>query len=180
MKHTTVPLETVTALVTEPSVALGFEEHPDVAVLALKSETGDWGSGLNAVVDGCLVLGFRKLIFQMEEAEISSSFLIACIVSAWQRLIEGGGTLVISGLSKRASARFHELIEPGLFNIHDNLDASVEWLDSAFPLELEENFPRTVRCTECGAVSQVARRGDHLCDDCGMTYLVTERGEIPF
>lgn len=180
MKHKILPLETVNTLLTEPSVAFGVEERPDVAVLVLESATQDWGASLDSVVAGCLVLGFRKMILELEKAEISSSFLIACIASAWQRLIETGGTLVICGMSENAYARFQDLIEPSLFNIHKNLDESVDWLDSAFELELERNFPRDAKCTECGTVSQVTIRGEHVCVECGMTFLVTERGELLF
>ena len=180
MKHKVQPLETVNALVTEPSVACGVEGRPDVAVLVFQSPAQDWAAGLDAVVDGCLVLGFRKLILELKKTEISSSFLIACIVSAWQRLLANGGTLVLCGLSGTAYRRFQELIDAGLFNVHDNLDACVDWLDSRFGLELEQNFPRAVKCSECGAASQVARRGEHVCTECGTTYLVTERGELPF
>jgi hypothetical protein len=180
MKHTILALETVNALITEPSIAYGIEKCPDIAVLALKSPTLDWGAGLDALVDGCVVLGFKKIILDLKETEISSSFLIACVVSAWHRLIENGGTLVICGLSEGAYKRFQELIEPRLFNMYDNLDVCIDWLDSVFGLELDRNFPRDVKCTECGTVGQVAKRGEHLCTECGVTYLVTERGELPF
>jgi anti-anti-sigma regulatory factor len=180
MKHKILPLETVNALITEPSICFGVDERPDVAALVLKSSTKEWSEGLDAVVEGCIVLGFRKIVLDLEETEISSSFVIACIVSAWQRLIESGGTLVICGLTESAYKRFQELVEPSLFNIHENLDECVDWLDYAFGPELESNFPRVVHCTACGAVGQVARRGDHLCTECGMTYLVTERGELLF
>jgi DNA-directed RNA polymerase subunit RPC12/RpoP len=180
MKHTILPLETVNALVTEPSVAFGIEGRPDIAALSIKSPTGEWGSKLDAVVDGCLVLGFTKMVLDLQQAEIATSFSIACIASAWQRLINHDGTLVMYGLTPTASLRFQELIEPGLFNVHENLDACVDWLDSGFRQDLERNFPRIAKCSTCGAVGQIANRGDHVCTECGMTYLVTERGELPF
>ncbi len=180
MMRNTIPLETVNALITAPSVAFGIEEHPDVAVLFFRSPTQDWGVGLNAVVDGCLVLGFNRIILQLEETEISSSFLIACIASAWQRLIENRGTLVICGLKEAAYKKFQELIEPRLFNVYESLDACVDWLDTGFGREIAGNFPRAAKCVECGTVGEVAKRGDHVCIECGTTYLVTERGELPF
>jgi DNA-directed RNA polymerase subunit RPC12/RpoP len=180
MTHKIVPLEAVNALVTEPSTAYGIEEFTDVAVLDIKSETQDWGAGLDVLVDGCLVLGFTKIVLRLEQAEIASSFLVACIVSAWQRLIERAGTLVICGLTENAYKRLQELIDPNRFNIYKDIDACVDWLDSTYNRALEESFPRVVKCSECGAASQITNRGNYLCDECGRTYLVTERGELLF
>jgi hypothetical protein len=45
---------------------------------------------------------------------------------------------------------------------------------------MKNAFPRQVTCSECGVRSEVQRRGDHVCTGCGMTYLVTERGELLF
>jgi DNA-directed RNA polymerase subunit RPC12/RpoP len=180
MKYSILPLETVNALVTEPSVAFGIGGRPDIAALSIKSPTRDWGAELDAVVDGCLVLGFKKIVLDLREAEITSAFSIACIASAWQRLINHDGTLAIYGLAPNPYVRFQELIEPTLFNVHENLDACIDWLDSGFRLDLERNFPRIAKCSACGAVGQIANRGDHVCTECGMTYLVTERGELPF
>jgi hypothetical protein len=177
--HDTFDLETVNALLTEPSHAIGVEGHPDVAVLVLKSSHVHWGTGLDEVVNGCLVLGFKKIIARLDEADISSSFHIACLASAWQRLIDNGGTLILSNVTGETYRHFAELIDPALFNIHATLPESVNWLDEAYEAELSERLPRVVTCSGCGGVGQVSSRGEHLCTDCGATYLVTERGEIP-
>jgi hypothetical protein len=177
--HDTFDLETVNALLTEPSHAIGVEGHPDVAVLVLKSSNDHCGTGLDEVVDGCLVLGFRKIIARLDEADISSSFHIACLASAWQRLIDNGGTLILTNVAGKKYRHFAELIDPSLFNIHETLHESVDWLDDAYEAELAGRLPRAVTCSGCGVVGQVASRGEHLCTECGATYLVTERGEIP-
>jgi hypothetical protein len=178
MKNNIVPLETVNALVFAPSLAFGVEGHPDVVIIDMKSSEQDWATGLDAVVGGCLVLGFKKMILKLPEAEAFSSFVLACIATAWLRLVENGGTLVICGLSESASKRFEELAEPRLFNMHGNLDSAIDWLTSGFEIEVSQGFPRTAKCHECGTVGHVVRRGDHSCPECGMTYLVTERGEL--
>jgi hypothetical protein len=180
MKYSILPLETVNALETEPSVAFGIEGRPDIVALSIKSPTREWGAELDAVVDGCLVLGFKNVVLDLREAAMASSFSIACIASAWQRLIDHDGTLAMYGLAPAPYARFQELIEPSLFNVHENLDSCLDWLDSGFRLDLARNFLRIAKCGSCGAVGQVANRGDHVCTECGTTYLVTERGELPF
>src|SRR5271157_779137 len=162
MKHNTFPLETVNALVTEPSVAIGIDGHPDVAVLVMMSSSPHWGMGLEAVVDGCLVLGFRKIILDLKEADISSSFHVACVASAWKLLIDNGGTLVIFGLAGSRYELFRGLIDPRLFNLLDDLDGCVDWLDTGFQKELEESLPRVAKCIECGSVGQVSTRGDNI------------------
>ena len=178
--HGTFDLETVNALLTEPSHAIGVGGHPDVAVLVLKSSASHWGTGLDAVVDGCLVLGFRKIVARLDEADVSSSFHVACLASAWHRLIDNGGTLVLSNLTEEKYREFAGLIDPALFNIHATVDESIDWLDGAYETELGARLPRVVTCSGCGSSGQVSTRGEHLCTECGMTYLVTERGEISF
>jgi hypothetical protein len=180
MKHELQPLETVNALVTEPSVAFGVEGRPDLAILVMRTKVEHWTEGLDSLVAGCLVLGFRNVILQMDGVGLDSSFQIACVVSAWQQLIEASGTLALCGLSAEASRRLQELVEPRLFNLFDSVDAALDWLESSFTRELTANFPRSSTCGKCGAAGTVTRRGDHMCPECGMTYLVTERGELLF
>ena len=174
------PLETLNALLAEPSVAYGLEGHPDVAIIDIGMQSQDWATGLDAVVRGSMVLGFRNLILNLEKVGISSSFEIGCIVSSWQLLIDREGTLCICGLSKKALADLQELTDLGQFNLFDEMESCINWLDSTFPTELKRNFPRTAKCTECNAVGEVSKRGEHVCDNCGITYLVTERGELLF
>ncbi|MGA2639423.1 MAG: hypothetical protein ABSG21_00815 [Spirochaetia bacterium] len=180
MKHKIIPLETVNALVTEPSTAFGIETRPEVAILCLKTRSGDWSMELDAVVSGCIVLGFKRIILDLRDADISSSFQVACIVSAWHLLIDVGGTLLLCGLSENAHKKLQDLSESKLFNIVEDMDEGIDWLNSAFGKELKKSFPRQAKCTECGKEGRVFKRGDHVCDGCGMTYLVTERGELLF
>ena len=180
MKHTMQPSETLNALLAEPSVAFGLEGRPDVAIIDIRTQSQDWAVGLDAVVRGSMVLGFRILVLNLEKVGISSSFEIGCIVSSWQMLIDCEGTLCICGLSEKALAELQELTDLGQFNLFRELDTCIEWLISTFPTELERNFPRTAKCTECSTVGEVSKRGEHVCDNCGITYLVTERGELLF
>jgi hypothetical protein len=179
MKYNLQPLEAAGALLVAPSVAFGIEGHPDVAILDIKSQTENWGLDLDSVVKGCLVLGFNRIILNLADAAVSSSFVIACIASAWHNLVENRGTLVLC-MKESARKGFQELTETTLFNIYEETDACVDWLDSEFPREIRNNFPRGAKCAECGAIGQVGRRGDHVCAECGTTYLVTERGELRF
>ena len=179
MKYVIVPLETVNALVTEPSRAFGIAGRADIVVISVASPPNDWGTELDDVVDGCLVLGFNKLVLDLEQTQISSSFLIACIASAWQRLIDNDGTLAFYGLSKSADEQLRGLIDPALFNIFGSLDECIDWLESE-GTKFEGNFPRPAQCAACGVAGQVGSRGEHVCAECGTTYLVTERGELLF
>jgi hypothetical protein len=180
MKHELQPLETVNALVTEPSVAFSVEGRPELAILVMRTKVDHWTEGLDSLVSGCVVLGFRHVILQMDGVGLDSSFQIACVVSAWQQLIDASGTLMLCGLSAEASRRLRELVEPRLFNLFDGVDAALDWVESRFERELAASFPRETKCGKCGAAGTVTRRGDHMCPECGMTYLVTERGEILF
>jgi hypothetical protein len=180
MRHNTVSLYAVNALVSEPSTAFGVEERPDVAILCLHNPSEDWSVQLEAIVSGCIVLDLKKIILDLRDTEIATPFQIACIVSAWHLLIDVGGTLLISGLSEHADTSMRELSEPGLFNLFADVDESIDWLDTGFAEQLKANFPRTAKCSVCGTEGGVSNRGDHLCDGCGQTYLVTERGELPF
>ena len=179
MKYATIPLDTVNALVIEPSSAFGIAGRHEIAVLSVRSSENAWGAHLDNVVDGCLVLGFNRIILDLEHAKVSSSFLIACLASAWQRLISNNGTLVLYGLAPASFELLRGLVNPELFNIFDTLDDCVDWLEQEGG-ELERSFPRAAQCSACGAGGQVGSRGEHLCTECGMTYLVTERGELPF
>ena len=180
MKHEVLPLETVNALLTEPCKAFGAPGHPDVAIIRLGASPHDWATGLDRVIAGILVLGFRTVVLEMKEEEIASSFQIACLASAWKALLERGGTLVLCELSAAATQRLGELIDTGQFNIFETVDDSIEWLDTSFVVQMHKSFPRSVTCVECGSPGEVQRRGDHVCTECGFTYLVTERGELLF
>ena len=113
MKHTIQPSETLNALLAEPSVAFGLEGRPDVAIIDIRTQSQDWAVGLDAVVRGSMVLGFRILVLNLEKVGISSSFEIGCIVSSWQMLIDREGTLCICGLSEKALAELQELTDLG-------------------------------------------------------------------
>ncbi|HET6451206.1 MAG TPA: STAS domain-containing protein [Spirochaetia bacterium] len=173
------PLETVNALLIEPSAAFGVAGHPDLAVIRVGAAP-EWATELDRVVAGCVVLGFRTVILQLEGAEIASSFHIACLASAWRLLIDRGGTLVLCQLSEAARRRLGELVEESQFNIFDSVEDAIEWLDTAYVPQMHKSFPRAVKCVECGAGGEVSRRGDHVCTECAVTYLVTERGELLF
>jgi hypothetical protein len=180
MKYKRIPLDIVNALVTIPSDAFEIEAHPDVAILCLQTHPRDWGIELEGLVSGCIVLGFKRIVLDLHAADISTSFQIACIISAWHLLIEVGGTLLLCGLTEKTHKNLYDLSELRLFNVHKDIDESIDWLDSAFAFELKRNFPRKAKCTKCGHESEVSGRGAYVCDACGMTYLVTERGELIF
>jgi anti-anti-sigma regulatory factor len=180
MKHDILPLETVNALLTEPSTAFGAAGHPDIAIICLGAPSQEWATELERVVGGCLVLGFRTVVLEMDRAEVSSSFQVACLASAWQHLMDRGGTLVLCRFSQAAARHLEDLIETSQFNIFDTVDESIDWLDTAFVPQVHKRFPRVVTCAECGSPGEVRRRGDHVCTECGVTYLVTERGELLF
>jgi len=180
MKHEVLPLETVNALLTEPSRAFGVAGHPDVAIIRLGASPHEWATELDRVVAGVLVLGFRTVVLQMNGEEISTSFQVACVASAWKLLMDRGGTLALCELSGAATQRLGNLVDTGQFNIFETVDDSIEWLDTVYVMEMHERFPRSVTCQECGSPGEVRRRGDHVCSECGFTYLVTERGELLF
>jgi hypothetical protein len=180
MIHKAVPLDEINALATEPSTAQGVESLPDVAILRIATAESDWGTQLDRVVSGCLVLGYRKIVVDLQGSSISTAFQIACLVSAWHLLVAAGGTLILSGLSPEDLAELGKEFDPTLFNLSQDVDEGIDWLEAGFEEDVRQNFPREARCRDCGSVGTVARRGDHVCDDCGMTYLVTERGELPF
>jgi anti-anti-sigma regulatory factor len=180
MKHKSIPLEIVNALVTIPSTAFEIEAYPELAILCLQTHSGDWGMELESLISGCIVLGYKKIILDLKDADISTSFQIACIISAWHLLIEVEGTLLICGLTEQARKGLQKLSEPKLFNVFTDMDEGVDWLDSTFEKELKQNFPRTAECKGCGTEGDVSERGDYVCDRCGKTYLVTERGELLF
>ncbi len=120
------------------------------------------------------------VVLEVGESQIGSSFQVACLASAWKLLVDRGGTLALCGLSKSAHSSLQGVVETSLFNIFDTVDAAIDWLGSGFAADMEKNFPRAVKCGECGSQGEVAHRGDHVCTGCGMTYLVTERGELLF
>jgi hypothetical protein len=180
MKYKTIELEEINALATEPSKALGVERLTDVAILCIRTSDEDWSTQLDRVVSGCIVLGFVKIVVDLEGVRITTPFQIACLVSAWHQLVAAGGTLVLSGMSAQAVGELSQEFDPTLFNMSRETEEAIDWLSSAFEQDTAQNFPRFSRCTTCGAEGKVAKRGDHLCDNCGMTYLVTERGDLPF
>lgn len=179
MKHDIHSLDTVNALLTEPSTAFSVHGRTDVAIIRVGGAS-EWAAELDRVAAGCLVLGFRSIVLDMANTEIGSSFQVACLGSAWHLLLDRGGTLAICGVSTPALERLQGLVDTRLFNIMDTMDAAIDWIDSGFPEDVQKSFPRTVTCSECGATGEVQGRGDHLCPSCGMTYLVTERGELLF
>lgn len=179
MSHTYLQLDAVNALLTEPSTALGVEADPEVAILCIQNRSGSWAIELEALVSGCIVLGFKKVVLDLGEARIATPFQTACVISAWHLLIEVGGTLLLCGVEHGYEGLVGDT-ERRLFNLLPNKDEAVDWLASVFVKELEQNFPRTARCMTCGTESRVSKRGDHVCDACGMTCLVTERGELLF
>jgi hypothetical protein len=180
MTHTMFPLEAVKALVTEATVALGTASAPETAVVCVPPGDTSWGTELERVVSGCVVLGFKSFMLDLRGGVIASSFEVGCIISAWHLLVEAGGTLVVSSLSAEAREALREQYDPSLFNIFDGIDAGLDWLESGFEDDMNKKFPRTAKCRECGEEGIVRKRGNHVCDGCGMTYLVTERGELPF
>ena len=91
-----------------------------------------------------------------------------------------GGTLALCALSASSFDELARLTEPALFNVFRDVDAGIDWIAARLAGLLMRGFPRKRRCLECGTDSQVAKRGEHVCDECGMTYLVTERGELQF
>ena len=180
MEYQRLPLEAVTSLLTIPSVAFAIEGIPEVAILRVGAGALDWALGLEDVVSGCLVLGFKSILLDLEEASISTSFEIACIVSAWKLLIEVGGTLALCCLSPKSVEEITRLSKPGLFNVFGDVDRGIDWTSRSFEVDLKQGFPRTTKCGECGAEGKVVKRGEHVCDECGTIYLVTERGELRF
>ena len=180
MKRRTLPLVEINALVTEPSTSLGVEGLPDVAIISVRARGPDWSTELDRVVSGSIVLGFKKILLDLREADVMEPFQIVCIVSAWHLLVEVGGTLAMSGLSATAFDALRQEYEPDLFNIFEDMDQAIAWIDSGYEMSLKSSFPRTARCKACGTEGKVQKRGDYLCDECGMTYMVTERGELPF
>ena len=180
MKHDVLPLETVNALLTDPSRAFSVAGHPDLAIIRPGATAPEWAAELDRLAAECAVLGFRTLVLHLEGLTVSTSFEIACLVSAWKLLMDRGGTLVLCGLSEAARTRLEELVQTSQFNLFDGVDESVDWLDTGFVPQVHKSFPRAVKCTECGALGEVQHRGDHMCPDCGFTYLVTERGELLF
>ena len=180
MEYQRLPLEAVTSLLTIPSVAFAIEGIPEATILHVGAGALDWTLGLEDAVSGCVVLGFRTILLDLEEARISSSFEMACIVSAWKLLIEAGGTLGLCCLSQESAGEFARLTEPDLFNVFDDVDHGIEWISHDFEHDLKQKFPRTAKCVECGTAGRVVKRGEHVCDGCGMIYLVTECGELRF
>ena len=180
MKNKLVPLEEVNALVTEPSIALGVEGQPEVAIVCISAKGPDWSTELERVVSGCIVLGYKRILFDLRGAEVTDPFQIACIISAWHLLVEVGGTFLMSSLSDQSIETLKEQFDPKLFNIFDDIDDGISWIGFGFDQDLKQKFPRIAKCKECGTEGTVHKRGDHLCDECGMTYMITERGELPF
>ncbi|HEY9595674.1 MAG TPA: hypothetical protein VHE79_14440 [Spirochaetia bacterium] len=180
MKYATVALEEVNALATESTRALGVKTATDVAILCMGSKDEGWGTQLDRVVSGCLVLGYNKIVVDLEKVSLTSSFQIACLVSAWHQLVVAGGTLVLSGMTADSLAELAKELDPVLFNMSRDIEEGIEWLVTAFEQDAGQNFPRFAKCEKCGAEGKVTRRGDHVCENCGTTYLVTERGDLPF
>jgi hypothetical protein len=180
MEYERVPLETVTSLMTSPSVAFAIEGSPDSAILHIGPDAQEWAVGLEAVSTGCLVLGFKNILLDLGEASVSTSFEIACIVSSWKLLIDAGGTLALCALSALSFEELKRLSEPALFNVFRDLDAGIDWVKRDYEEFLLHAFPRDEKCLECGTEGQVAKRGEHVCGGCGIIYLVTERGALQF
>jgi hypothetical protein len=180
MKHARQPLETVTSLLTAPSAGFAVDGSPDTAILHIGPDAPGWAVGLEAATSGCLVLGFKKILLDLEEAGVSTSFEIACIVSSWKLLIDAGGTLALCGLSAASLEELKRLSEPTLFNTLRDVDAGIDWIELDYERFLVRAFPRKAKCVVCGTEGHVAKRGEHVCDGCGMIYLVTERGELQF
>ena len=99
-----------------------IEAHPDVAILGLQNTSDDWSMQLEAIVAGCVVLDLKKIILDLRDAEITTPFQIACIVSAWHLLIDVGGTLLICGLSERANRGMRECQSRARLNLFADAD----------------------------------------------------------
>ena len=170
----------MSALITEPSSAIGIEALPDVAVLSIHSRDEAWASQLEGIMSGGIVLGFRKMVLDLQHASLSSAFQVACLVSAWHLLVNAEGTLAISGLSAAGKSALGDEHDPALFNLFMDADEALDWLERGFDDAIKRSLPRACRCGACGAEGKVEKRGNYLCDNCGLTYLVTEKGELPF
>jgi len=180
MRYATVALEEVNALATETTRAYGVASATEVAILCMGSSDEDWSTQLDRVVSGCVVLGYNRIVVDLQTVSITTTFQIACLVSAWHQLVSAGGTLVLSGMTNESLTELSKEFDPVLFNMSRDVDEGIEWLLTAFDQDAGQNFPRFARCANCGAEGEVTRRGDHVCENCGTTYLVTERGDLPF
>jgi hypothetical protein len=180
MKYTLASQDAVNALLAAPSVAFGVQECPDIVVLSIHGGDPDWALGLDTVIPGCIVLGYTRLVLDLADAAITTPFHVACIVAAWHALIDAAGTLALSGLSALGLEQLRALVDTGQLNLFPEVAAAVAWLASGYETDVKRSFPRKTTCSECGSEGTVVRRGDHVCDGCGMTFLVTERGETPY
>ena len=129
-------------------------------------------------VQKAIEAGYPKLIFHCGGLNYVSSMGIDSFTSFIKTLKPQGGNLVMLDIQSKVYEVFQLLGFSQIFNIMNNIEDSISFLNTDKPLEESSVFPIVVSCPICYKNLKAVRAGRFRCSECKNILDINETAQV--
>jgi len=122
--------------------------------------------------------GFINLIFQCGGLNYVSSTGIGSFTTIMKTVKPQGGNIVLLDIQPKVYEVFHLLGFSQYFNIKENLDDAITFLNTEKPKETVSIFPKVVSCLICYKKLKAVKPGRFRCSECKNILSIDETGQV--